>query len=43
MTTALRPLLAPADTFLPNGKKFFVGHWADTLKASPAHFREGPR
>jgi len=35
MTTALRPILGTADTVLPGlkEKKFFVGHWADTLKA----------
>jgi hypothetical protein len=32
MTTALRPILGPADTFFPAEKKFFVGHWLDCLK-----------
>jgi hypothetical protein len=38
MTTALRPLLGNADTFLPVEKKFFLKHWADCaepLKSSP--------
>ena len=32
MTTALRPLLGRAPTFLPVEKKFFVSHWFDCLK-----------
>jgi hypothetical protein len=32
MTTALRPLLGTADTFLPKEKKFFLSHWSDCLK-----------
>jgi hypothetical protein len=34
MTTALRPILGKADTFLPTEKKFFVAHWADCLGAN---------
>jgi hypothetical protein len=34
MTTALRPLVGKADTFLPTEKKFFVVHWADCLGAA---------
>jgi hypothetical protein len=33
MTTALRPLVGTAPTFLPTEKKFFVSHWGDNLKA----------
>jgi hypothetical protein len=33
MTTALRPILGKSDTFLPKEKQFFLGHWADCLKA----------
>ena len=33
MTTALRPILGTAETFLPAEKKFFVAHWGDCLKA----------
>jgi hypothetical protein len=41
MTTALRPLLGRADTFLPAEKKFFVNHWMDCLKAQePTRSRE---
>jgi hypothetical protein len=32
MTTAVRPLIGKADTFLPIEKKFFVSHWMDCLK-----------
>lgn len=33
MTTALRPIVGTADTYLPEQKKFFVTHWIDSLKA----------
>jgi hypothetical protein len=33
MTTALRPILKTAKTFLPTEKKFFVAHWGDCLRA----------
>jgi hypothetical protein len=32
MTTALRPLLGTADTFLPTKKRFFLSHWSEVLK-----------
>jgi hypothetical protein len=32
MTTALRPLVGTANTFLPTEKKFFIAHWADCFK-----------
>jgi len=31
MSTALRPIIGKCDTFFPTEKKFFLGHWADTL------------
>jgi hypothetical protein len=31
MTTALRPIIGKADTFFPVEKKFFIGHWLDTM------------
>src|ERR1051326_5912393 len=31
MTTALRPIVGTADTFLPEKKQFFIGHWAESL------------
>lgn len=31
MTTALRPIIGTADTFLPGEKKFFLVHWADQI------------
>jgi len=34
MTTALRPIIGKADTFLPTEKKFFATHWGDCLKAA---------
>jgi hypothetical protein len=37
MTTALRPLVGTADTFLPREKKFFLTHWFDNLsKETPS-------
>src|SRR5439155_14748454 len=36
MTTALRPWIGKADTFLPTEKKFFVSHWLDCIKQSNA-------
>ena len=32
MTTALRPIIGTAPTFLPTEKKFFVSHWGDSLR-----------
>lgn len=32
MTTALRPIIGTADSFLPKEKKFFLVHWKDCLK-----------
>jgi len=31
MSTALRPIIGKSDTFFPTQKKFFLGHWFDTL------------
>ncbi|MGB0583068.1 MAG: hypothetical protein ACPGVU_25570 [Limisphaerales bacterium] len=31
MSTALRPIIGESETFLPTEKKFFVGHWGDTM------------
>jgi hypothetical protein len=31
MTTALRPIVGKADTFLPREKKLFLAHWGDSL------------
>jgi hypothetical protein len=31
MTTALRPLIGTADTFLPTEKRFFLQHWGDCI------------
>jgi hypothetical protein len=32
MTTALRPIVGKAETFLPTEKRFFVTHWVQCLK-----------
>lgn len=32
MTTALRPILGKADTFLPTQKEFFLSHWGDCMR-----------
>jgi hypothetical protein len=34
MTTALRPIVGTADTFLPTKKQFFGTHWADCFKSA---------
>ncbi len=39
MTTALRPIIGKSDTFFPTEKKFFLGHWLDTLEESGKHSR----
>jgi len=40
MTTALRPLVGTADSFLPQEKKFFLTHWGDCLKMPKFDSRE---
>lgn len=35
MTTALRPIVGRAETFLPREKMFFAAHWGDCLKPAP--------
>ena len=34
MTTALRPIVGPAESFFPKEKKFFLSYWVDCLKES---------
>ena len=34
MTTALRPIIGQASTFLPTEKKFFLDHWLENLKTT---------
>jgi hypothetical protein len=36
LTTALRPIVGKAPTFLPKDKKFFVNYWGENLKSTPA-------
>lgn len=43
MTTALRPIVGKADTFLPKEKKFFLTHWGDCLKPTPPGVQDSPR
>jgi hypothetical protein len=33
MTTALRPIVGKADSFLQPGKQLFISHWSDCLKS----------
>jgi hypothetical protein len=33
VSTAVRPILGSADSFLPTEKKFFLQHWAENLRA----------
>jgi hypothetical protein len=35
MTTAVRPIVGTADSFLQKEKKFFLTYWGECLKASP--------
>lgn len=35
MMTALRPLVGTADSLLPTEKRFFLRHWAETLRREP--------
>lgn len=32
MSTALRPIIGTADTFLPEEKRFFIGHWFESFE-----------
>jgi hypothetical protein len=43
MTTALRPILGKANTFLPTEKQFFVSHWGDCLQAQDEASKSGSR
>lgn len=43
MTTALRPILGTADTFLPKEKQFFVAHWGNCLEGSDEAAKPGLR
>ena len=44
MTTALRPIVGKADTFLPppEEKKFFLSHWFDCLDSQPLQSKKKP-
>ena len=43
MTTALRPIVGTADTFLPGERKFFVSYWGECMKSPPPGAQEFPR
>jgi len=36
MMTTLRPIVGTSDRFLPSEKKFFLTHWAETLRDESA-------
>jgi hypothetical protein len=36
MMTTLRPIVGTSDRFLPSEKKFFLTHWAETLRDGSA-------
>jgi hypothetical protein len=40
MTTALRPIIGTAPTFMPTEKKFFLSHWADCLENKQGKTRD---
>ncbi len=40
LTTALRPIVGKAPTFLPKEKKFFLTHWGDNFNAAPGPKRD---
>ena len=43
MTTALRPIVGTADTFLPAERKFFVSYWSECLNQTPRGSQESSR
>jgi hypothetical protein len=43
MTTALRPIIGTADTFLPKEKLFFLNHWGNCLKTPAAESNHSAR
>ena len=43
MTTALRPIVGKADTFLPTEKKFFLAYWGECLKLDAPLERPKPQ
>jgi hypothetical protein len=46
MTTALRPMVGTAETFLPKDKRFFISYWSECLESpgssSPGAWQQGP-
>ncbi|HAV62432.1 MAG TPA: hypothetical protein DCY13_08725 [Verrucomicrobiales bacterium] len=43
MTTALRPIIGTADTFLPTEKKFFLVHWVEQMSGDSNYARSTER
>ncbi len=43
MTAALRPIVGTAPTLLPQQKKFFISHWADSLQNNSKETTHEPR
>jgi len=43
MTTALRPIIGTANTFLPKEKKFFLAYWGDCVKETNLEGRTRPQ
>lgn len=43
MTTALRPIVGPAESWLPKEKKFFLTHWLETMQGGKTRSTEEVR
>lgn len=43
MSTALRPIIGTADSFLPDEKRFFVGHWFNSFETGVNRNRQNHR
>ena len=43
MTTALRPIVGTADSFLPKEKKFFLSYWLDAMKVDESRSSDHAR
>lgn len=43
MTTALRPIVGPAESWLPKEKKFFLMHWLETMQGGKTRSTEEVR
>ena len=43
MTTALRPIVGTAETWMPQEKRFFLSHWWDSIKADDSRSKDQTR